>query len=148
MLRFEFLLTFTLLVVSTTVAAASLSWSEGYGMGVVEYSVTDSTNNQLAIACPIEDGYVSALVKIDGEYFSSEDLPGFDVVVDGELYQNPFYTDCRVCGDIFRSFWPKFREAGEINVVLGNASHRFTVKNLDNTLPELNEPDNPCRSSW
>ncbi len=134
------------------VLAGNHEWTSGWGMGVSEFHVSDGSGNEILISCPneIEDGYVSATVILFGERYGS-DLSAqsqFDVVVDGKLYLNPFYTDCRVCGEIFRDFWEDFRNAGTLDIIAGDRKVSFPVNGLKSSLPSLNSVENPCKSSW
>lgn len=60
--------------------------------------------NELNISYPDYEGqgYVRAYATIDGKQYSSDDEPGFDLIVDGVTYSKLFYTGCRVCSEIFR----------------------------------------------
>lgn len=88
-------------------------------MGVSEHLVDDGNGNELNISCPDyeEDGYVRAYASIGGRQYSSEEGSGFDVIVDGETYNNPFFTDCRVCGANFPSFWETLRQANHLKLM-------------------------------
>jgi len=60
-------------------------------MGTNEYAVEDGNGNELVIACPTEDGrYVSASITVNGQAYRSEDGQGFDLIVDGKTFRNPF----------------------------------------------------------
>jgi len=76
-------------------------------MGVNEHLVDDGNGNELNISCRSirSMGYVS-VYHVAGKQYSSSDKLGFDVIVDGKTYSNPFYTGCRACCDIFLGeFW-------------------------------------------
>ncbi|MEZ3136603.1 hypothetical protein ACBG90_18025 [Stutzerimonas kunmingensis] len=37
------------------------------------------------------------------------------MIVDGEIYNNPFFTDCRVCGANFPAFWETLRQTNHLS---------------------------------
>lgn len=128
----------------------TISWHSGWGMGITEYLVDDGKGNQLNISCPDheEEGFVRAYATIQGKDYSSEDHPGFDVIVDGERYSNPFFTDCRVCGDNFRSsFWDSLRAAKQLQIVVGKITVSLPTSGISEVLQPYGSPDNPCVSA-
>lgn len=128
--------------------AGTYEWTEGWGMGVSEYSVDDGNGIELSIACSPERG-VSAGLSLPGQYISSDDQPGFDLLVDGELYSNPFFTDCRVCDANFReAFWDALREANKLKVVINERVINLPTTNLGEVLPSQDDPNNVCLSRW
>ena len=128
-------------LITTTSFAGAFEWTSGWGMGTSEYAVDDGNNNALLISCPSE-GYVSAEATIQSQ-------PGFDVIVDGVTFSNPFYTDCRVCADIFKAqFWEAFRKANRLQLsVDGQVVNLPTTKLHDVTQP-LDDPANGCYAAW
>ncbi|WP_346796054.1 hypothetical protein R5M92_11335 [Halomonas sp. Bachu 37] len=132
--------------------AGSYEWTAGWGMGVSEYHVSDGNNNELHISCPDDEysGYISATATINGKMYSSSNQSGdgFDVIVDGEVYSNPFFTDCRVCGDIFHSFWEPFRNANNLLVSVEGEMVRLPTTNLSDVLHPLESELNSCHASW
>jgi len=87
---------------ASTASAGTNTWTSDWAMGTTEYAVDDGNGNELVIACPNDDDrYVSASASVNGQGYSSEDGQGFDLIVDGKTFNNPFYTDCRACSSIF-----------------------------------------------
>ncbi|WP_312800067.1 hypothetical protein [Pseudomonas sp.] len=139
------------LFVCMTASAGSYEWTSGWGMGVSELSVDDGNSNSLLISCPddSESGYVSASATINGKEYSSESETGFDVVVDGKSYSNPFYTDCRACGSIFtHEFWPALRKANRLQLVAEGTTINLPTKNINKVLKPYNSKENSCQSAW
>lgn len=118
-------------------------WGTGWGQGVTEYSAEDGNGNRLYIGCSSERA-VSAIATIGGEDFYSDDT-GFDMVVDGETYSNPFQTDCRACSDNFPYFWAALRKANNIKVSAAGKSAVIPSNGIGNVLPEFSSPDNACQ---
>jgi len=137
-------------LLTNTAFADSGTWSSGWAMGTSEYAVDDGNGNELVIACPDdEERYVSASATLNGRAFSSEDGPGFDVIVDGKTFSNPFYTDCRACSDIFTvEFWGSLREANRLQVSAQGKTITLPTRNLKTVLPALDAKDNSCRAAW
>ncbi|GMQ55542.1 hypothetical protein [Halopseudomonas aestusnigri] len=128
--------------------AGTYEWTEGWGMGVSEYSVDDGNGIGLTISCSPERG-VSAGLSLPGQYISSDEQPGFDLIVDGERYSNPFFTDCRVCDANFReAFWDALREANKLKVVINERVINLPTTNLGDILPSQDDPNNTCLSRW
>ena len=125
-------------------AATTYEWKSGWGQGTTEYSATDGNGNQLYIACPNDERAVSAIATIGGLSFSS-DKGGFDVIVDGETYNNPFNTDCRVCANNFEPFWAALRKANNIKISSAGKAAVIPTKNIEKTLPEFSSKENSCR---
>lgn len=144
----------SLLVCSLSVNSAiagTYEWTTGFGMGVVEYNANDGNENSLTISCPHpDDGNMSASAKIKGNYFHSDSLSGqsFDVIVDGEVFSNPFYTDCRACHEIFIDFWDKFRNANRLEISAVGTQSSLPIKGLSEELHPLGSAQNPCFSAW
>ena len=142
----------SLLILTSPALAGNYEWTSGWGMGVSEYHVSDGNNNELLISCADDEysGYISATATINGEYYSSSEhgRGGFDVIVDGEVYSNPFFTDCRVCSDIFRNFWKPFRNANNLFISAGGETVRLPTRNLNNVFYPLGNELNSCHPSW
>lgn len=136
---------------SAAASAGAYEWTSGWGMGVSEHLVDDGNGNELNISCPDdeEQGYVSAYATINGKQYSSSDEPGFDVIVDGKAYTNPFYTGCRACGDIFRNdFWEALRKANRLQLSAEGRTINLPTKNLAQVLKPIDSQENSCRSEW
>lgn len=138
------------LLTCTGAQAGTYEWTSGWGMGVSEHLVDDGNGNELNISCPDyeEDGYISAHASIGGRQYSSQDDAGFDVIVDGERYSNPFFTNCRVCGANFPGFWEALRKANNLKLVAGGITVNLPAKNIANVLKPLDSGENSCRSAW
>ena len=132
----------------TTIPATAAEWTSGYGMGTTEYTVTDESGNELYIACPGSDGeYVHAYAKIHGQSYSSKNDPGFNVILDGTEYGNPFDTMCRICGQAFPSFWEHLRTAQTLQISQDGQTVTLPTTGID-VLKPLNHPENTCQSAW
>ncbi|WP_312956686.1 hypothetical protein [Pseudomonas songnenensis] len=144
------ILLFCGLLICTSAQAGTYEWTSGWGMGVSEHLVDDGNGNELNISCPDyeEDGYVRAYASIGGRQYSSEEGIGFDVIVDGEIYNNPFFTDCRVCGANFPGFWEALRQTNHLKLVAGGMTINLPTKSIANALRPLGSPENSCRSAW
>lgn len=127
--------------------AMAFEWQSGWGQGVSEYSVSDGNQNELLISCPDYDGYVSASAVIQGERLSSRDQ-GFDVIVDGKRYENPFNTECRVCSGIFRGFWDELRDANRLAIAANGLEANLPVNGISEALPAQEDPLYNCRTEW
>lgn len=129
--------------------ADSPEWVSGWGMGVTEYSVNDGRGNDLYIAC--SDGeyeHVKAYATVNGNTKNSEEQPGFTVIVDGEAYDNPFFTDCRVCAAIFEDFWEALTKAEHLQIKVDGHTATLPTKNINQVVLPLNHPENSCTSAW
>lgn len=142
------------LLACTSANAGTYEWTSGWGMGVSEHMVDDGNGNELNISCPNyeEDGAVRAYATIAGKQYSSQDGAisedrGFDVIVDGEHYSNPFFTDCRVCGANFPAFWQALRQANRLQLVGGGQTINLPTKNIAAVLAPLDSPENSCSSA-
>lgn len=136
---------------SAHVLAGDYEWTGGWGMGVTEYSTSDGNNNALYIACPDYDDAVSAIATIEGQEYYSDQLAGgagFDVIVDGETFSNPFFTDCRVCGANFPAFWQAFRQANNLYVVADGVQSKLPTAQLASVVAPLDSDENTCRAAW
>ena len=138
------------LVASIGAYAAPHEWTSGWAMGTSEYAVDDGNGNELVIACPDDENrYISASAAIHGRTYSSEDEQGFDVIVDGKNYNNPFNTDCRACSDIFKAeFWPALRKANRLQLSANGQTVNLPTKNLQAALPALGDQQNSCWTAW
>lgn len=141
-------------ILGCTVAGTSLAgtyeWTSGFTQGVTENMVDDGNGNDLNISCPSDESEsLSAYATIAGKaYASTSDSGGFDVIVDGELYSNPFYTDCNVCNENFPSFWEALLKANKLQLSADGKTVNLPTKNLKQVLRPLNHKDNACRSTW
>ncbi|HBO3902602.1 hypothetical protein [Pseudomonas aeruginosa] len=134
--------------ISTTFAGTN-EWTTAYAQGVEEHLIADSHGNELNISCPDDDeSSVRAYASIKGKQYSSERDKGFDVIIDGISYSNPFFTDCHVCGANFPEFWMALRKAKKIQLSAGKEKVTLPTKNLQETLPALKSKENICRSAW
>lgn len=142
------LLAATGLLVALPSVAGTYEWTTSFAMGVTQYQVDDGNNIDLWVACPTDRG-ISAGLTVDGTHISSEQQPGFDLLVDGELYSNPFFTNCRVCDANFRqAFWDAFRQANKLKAVVGDRVINLPTTNLSELLAPFDDPANPCQSAW
>lgn len=130
------------------VSAGSYEWTSGWGMGVSEHLVDDGNYNALNISCPDDEGGVSAYATINAKEYSSNDEAGFDVIVDGEVYSNPFFTDCNVCNANFEGFWDDLRTAKRLQLSAQGQIVNLPSKNIGEVLKPLGHPENSCRSAW
>ena len=129
---------------ATTATAGKYVWTSGWGQGVTEYLVDDGNKNELNISCPDESGAISGYATINGNLYSSDD-GGFNVIVDGEAYNNPFKTDCNVCAANFPFFWSALRKANNIKIEAGGKTVVLPTKNVGKVLPSLKSKNNTCR---
>lgn len=138
------------LLLSSVAFAGRYEWTAGWAMGVSEYAVDDGNANELVIACPdsSEQGAISATATINGRVYYSAENGGFDVLVDGERFTDPFNTECRVCADIFSGFWPSLRAANRLQLSADGVVVNLPIKNIHNVLPALEDAQNTCRVAW
>lgn len=138
------------LLASATAQAGQYEWTAGWGMGVSEYAVNDGNANELVIACPDspEQGAIRASASINGRMYYSGENAGFDVLVDGERFTDPFNTECRVCADIFLDFWPSLRAANRLQLSADGVVVNLPTKKIRNVLPALEDAQNTCRTAW
>ncbi|MDG9853648.1 hypothetical protein N5C93_24815 [Pseudomonas nitroreducens] len=136
-------------VAVSAASAGTYEWTSGYAQGVQEHLVDDGNGNELNISCP-DDGEsaVSAYASIAGKQYSSNDDIGFDVIVDGTTYSNPFFTDCHACGSNFPGFWAALRKANNLQISAEGKTVKLPTKNLSQVLQPLNSNKNLCRSAW
>ncbi|PAU63661.1 hypothetical protein [Pseudomonas indica] len=136
-------------IITPTAWAGTYEWTSGWGMGVSEYLVDDGNGNELVIACPDDDSeYVSASATVNGRNYSSKSEQGFDVVVDGKVFTNPFFTECRACGTNFPEFWEALRNANNLYLQTEGMTVRLPTRNIKRELPSLDDEGNTCRSAW
>lgn len=137
-------------ITASSALADTGAWSAGWGMGVSEYLVDDGQANALNISCPddTEQGYISAYATLAGNQYSSTEAGGFDVIIDGYTYSNPFDTDCHVCGAMFPDFWKDLRKAKRLELSAGGVVVQLPTQNIGTVLMPLDNPKNTCRSAW
>ncbi|GAB7527924.1 hypothetical protein PS3A_03300 [Pseudomonas sp. 3A(2025)] len=132
--------------------ASSKVWESGWGQGVTEFSVGDEKANSLFFSCNADDEEktVSASATINGKPFDSHgENGGFDVVVDGVEFSNPFNVDCRVCAGWFEPFWKALRKANKIEIRANGQSAQIPVKGLSQLLKPYKSAENPCvANAW
>ncbi|TWC70248.1 hypothetical protein FBY10_105298 [Pseudomonas sp. SJZ103] len=135
---------------ANTASAGTNTWTTGWAMGTTEYAVDDGNGNELVIACPSDDDrYVSASATVNGRGYSSEDGRGFDLIVDGKTFHNPFYTDCRACSSIFtHEFWGALRNANRLQFSAQGKVFNLPTENLKAVLPALNDENSSCLAAW
>ncbi|MGA4815313.1 hypothetical protein ACPA9J_08825 [Pseudomonas aeruginosa] len=80
-------------------------WTSSYTQGVEEHLVDDGHDNKLSIARPDDDEPRPRLRHPRRQSAYSSEKDGFDVIVDGTTFSNPFYTDCEACSSSFPGFW-------------------------------------------
>ncbi|UJJ30518.1 hypothetical protein [Halopseudomonas maritima] len=129
-------------------SVSAAEWTSGWAMGTTEYTINDGNQNELLIACSDDDGkYVQAYATIDGQVYSSEKDPGFNVILDGTEYTNPFDTYCNICGQLFPSFWEHLRTAKTLQISQRGQTVSLPTTGIDVIKP-LDHPENTCRASW
>jgi hypothetical protein len=131
--------------------AGTYEWTSGWAQGVTEYQVDDGNGNELNISCSDdEETSITAYANVAGKQYASDNNGGgFDVIVDGETYSNPFFTDCNVCSDIFKNgFWADLRKANNLQISAGGKTITLPTKNLKTTLLPLSSKDNVCHAGW
>ncbi len=132
-----------------TAHAGTYEWTSGYAQGVAEYLVDDGNGNELNISCPDDDeSPVVAYATIANKEYSSDDGVGFDVIVDGTSYSNPFFTDCRACSANFPGFWSALRRANNLQISANGKTLTLPTKNLKSLLLPFDNKQNICRSAW
>lgn len=137
-------------LITSTASAGTNTWTTGWAMGTSEYAVDDGNGNELVIACSDEEErYVSASTTVNGKVYSSEDAQGFDVIVDGKSFSNPFNTDCRACSSIFSNeFWGALRTANRLQISAQGKLINLPTQNLKTVLPAQDDQNNSCRAAW
>lgn len=137
------------ILAADTVFAGTYEWTTAYTQGVEEHLVDDGNGNELNISCPDDDkSPITAYANIAGKQYSSDTGDGFDMIVDGTTFSNPFYTDCHVCGANFPVFWAALRKANNLQLTASGNTVRLPTKGLRKVLPPLNNKKNICRSAW
>lgn len=137
------------LITAASALAGTYKWTSGWGMGVSEYLVDDGNGNELNISCPDdEERYIRAYATIAGKKYDSHSEARFDVIVDGEHYSNPFYTECRVCSANFKVFWSALRNANNLFISADGKTVRLPVQDIKENLPPLDNHESTCRYGW
>ena len=135
-----------------TAWAGTYEWTSGWAQGVTEHRVDDGNGNELNISCPDDDTQsLSAYATIDGKQYASNDSSGggFDVIVDGKRYSNPFDTDCEVCSDIFKNdFYLALRKANNLQLSVAGKTVKLPTKSLKKVILPLKSKGNVCRAAW
>lgn len=144
------ILALLLITFSALSHAAPNVWKSGFGQGKTEFFVGDEQTNYLNFACGAdEDPPIAASATINGKpFYSNDDEGGFDVIVDGVEYENPFNVDCRVCASNFETFWKALRKAGKIEIKSAGQSAQIPVKGLSQLLKPYKSDQNPCVASF
>ncbi|WP_152224110.1 hypothetical protein [Pseudomonas sp. SCB32] len=136
-------------LLSSATQAGTYEWTSGFAQGVTEHLVDDGNGNGLNISCSSDDGQaVRAYASIAGQEYSSESDEGFDVIVDGVTYSNPFFTDCHACGSNFPGFWAALRRANNLQITAHGKTVKLPTKNLSRELLPLSSQENACKSAW
>lgn len=134
---------------TNTAWGGTYEWTSGWGQGISEYQTDDGNQNGLLISCGEQEGLaVSAYADIAGKAYSSDQEPGFDVIVDGVPYSNPFFTDCRVCAANFPGFWKALRQANNLQISAEGRTVNLPTKDLETVLRPLDDPHNSCTAAW
>jgi hypothetical protein len=152
-MNLKFLVTLVLAATAINTAwAGPYKWTSDWAQGVTEHRVDDGNGNELNISCPDDDTQsLSAFATIAGKQYASSDSNGggFDVIVDGKVYSNPFNIDCEVCSDIFKNdFYPALRKANNVQLSAGGKTVNVPTANLKKVLLPLNSKNNACRAAW
>lgn len=140
---------FWTLAISGNALAGTHQWTSEWAQGVSEYMVDDGNGNELNISCPNDtDSSTTAFATVAGKQISSSDDVGFDVIIDGVTYSNPFFTDCRACSNAFPAFWSALRKTKNLQISNGVKTVKLPTANLAKILLSLNSPENFCKSAW
>lgn len=137
------------LIASNMSLAGPYEWTSYFAQGYTFYEVNDGNNNSLKVVCPggWDDQYISAGATINGVDYSSHADSSFNVIVDGELWENPFYTECSACSQNFKfpnGFYESFRKANKLQLQAGGQTINLPVKNMDQMFPELDHFTSDC----
>lgn len=136
-------------VVVSSASAGTYEWTSDWAQGINEYLVDDGNGNELNISCSNEEGHpVIAFATIAGKQSSSNDEIGFDVIIDGVSYSNPFFTDCNACGNAFPAFWKALRNANRLQISDEHTTVNLPSKNLAKVVLPLDSSENSCKSAW
>lgn len=136
-----------LLLVCASASAATGEWQSGWGQGKTEFFAGDESTSYLNFACDADDEMspVSGSATIAGQsFYSHNDKGGFDVIVDGVEYSNPFYVECNACSGYFPEFWAAMRKAKKIELRAGALTSSVPTKGLSKLLKPYNSKENPC----
>lgn len=88
---------------------------------------------------------VSGSATIAGkEFYSHNDKGGFDVIVDGVEYSNPFFVECNACSGNFPEFWTAMRKAKTIVLKAEGMTSQIPTKGLSKLTKPYNSKENPC----
>ena len=127
--------------------AAPQAWQSGCGQGKTEFFVGDEGKSYLNFACDADDEMspVSASAIIAGKAFDSHnDKGGFDVIVDGVEYSNPFYVECNACSGYFPAFWAALRKAKRIELKAEGLTSSIPTQGLSQLTKPYGSKENPC----
>lgn len=140
---------------TNTTWAGTYEWTSGYAQGVAEHMVDDGNGNELNISCPDDnESSVTAYATIAGKQYASNDVfaptfgTGFDVIVDGTRYSNPFFTNCDACASSFPAFWKALRNANNLQISASGKTVKLPTKSIKKVLLPLDNKENSCRSTW
>ncbi|KOX63843.1 hypothetical protein AA303_17235 [Pseudomonas psychrophila] len=141
--------TFSILLSLTCASALADTneWQSGWGQGKTEFFAGDEAQSYLNFACDADDetSPVSASATIAGKAFDSHnDNGGFDVIVDGVEYNNPFYVECNACSGYFPEFWAAMRKAKSIQLKAGGLTSSIPVKGFSKLTKSYASKENPC----
>lgn len=136
-------------LIANTASAGTNQWTTDWAQGISEYLVDDGNGNELNISCSNDnDSPVTAFASIAGKQYASDDDVGFDVIVDGVRYSNPFFTDCHACGNAFPAFWKALRNANRLQISDEHTTVNLPSKNLAKVVQPLDSSENSCKSAW
>ena len=156
----KFLLSLVVIGMMSNVAwAGTYEWTSAWAQGFTENAVDDGNGNSLTISCPDEDSEdaegkdnsdVRAYASIAANEYASKDAAGvgFDVIVDGAKYSNPFETNCNACSASFPAFWSALRNANNLQISAAGQTVKLPTKNIKTVLLALDNKENSCRSTW
>lgn len=135
-----------LTVACGSASASPTAWETGWGQGKTEFFAGDDKTSYLNFSCDENDETpVSASATIGGKgFYSHDDKGGFDVVVDGIEYSNPFFVECNACASNFPAFWSALRKGKHIQLKAGSLVSELPTKGLSKLLPMYKAKDNPC----
>ncbi|WP_415769291.1 hypothetical protein [Pseudomonas sp. LB3P38] len=127
--------------------AATNEWQTGWGQGKTEFFAGDEAKSYLNFACDENDEMspVSGSATISGkEFYSHNDKGGFDVIVDGVEYSNPFYVECNACSGNFPAFWAAMRKAKTIELKADGLTSSIPAKGFSKLTKPYASKENPC----
>lgn len=133
-------------------SAGTNEWQSGWGQGKTEFFAGDEAKSYLNFACDENDELspVSASAVIAGkEFYSHNDRGGFDVIVDGVEYSNPFYVECNACSGYFPEFWDAMRKAKKIELKADGLISSIPTKGFSKLTKPYASKENACGTgSW